>query len=209
MSKKIEDDNGDEIEVYTAEEMKAATEAAIKTKEEEFGKTKIQIEAERDEAKKALGERTTEFGQFRKLKDEAVEKLSVAERTLYENQKYMAEDKEKREKEEKDKIEKQVDATIRSKVGTDEKLFEKVKNLYSTIGIDATTPEEIEKKTLMSMGALNISEPNLLASIGFSGGSFTPPGEKKDDDKSFADTDRGKQGAGELGLKLEPDKEKK
>ena len=58
----------------------------------------------------------------------------------------------------------------------------------------------------MILGAINATEPDLLANVaGFSGGSWNPPSAKKEEDKSFADTDSGKSLAAELGLKLEVD----
>jgi hypothetical protein len=204
---KITNDEGIEVEVYTAEEVTAretvAVTTAVKAKEEEFGKTKAQLDSELTEAKKALGDRTSEFGKFRKLNDETVAKLTVAERTIYENQKFMADAKEKEEATKKTAIEKQIDATIRAKVGTDDKLFAKVKDMYSVIGIEANTPEEISRKTLTALGALQTTEPDMVAAaLGANGGSFAPPGEKKEEEKSFADTEKGKAGAEFLGLKL-------
>lgn len=204
---KIMNDEGVEIEVYTAEEVKTQTETAVSTavkaKEVEFGKTKAEIDTELANAKKALGERAAEFGQFRKLNEETVAKLTVAERTIYENQKSMAEEKEKNQATEKAATEARVTAAIRAKVGTDEKLFTKVKGMYDIIGIEAKTPEEIEKKTLAALGALGQTEPDLVATVaGFSGGSYTPPVVKKEGEGSFADSERGKSGAAELGLKF-------
>ena len=211
MSRKIEGENGEEVEVFTADEVAAKvkeTETTVTTKlQGDFTKTKAELDKELSDAKKALGERAGEFKNFRKLNDEVIEKLSVAERTIYENQAAMAADREKREAAEKTAREKQVEAVIRSKVGTDDKLFGKVKDMYSIIGIEANTPEEMEKKTLAALGALQTTEPDLVAAaLGVNGGSWAPPTMKKDEDKSFADTDRGRLGAKELGLELEPKK---
>lgn len=206
MSQKITNDEGVEIEVYTADEVKAQVDAGIKTKEDEFGKTKAEIEKERDDARTALNERTGEIKSFRKLNDDTVAKLGVAERTIYENQKFLSEEKERRETAEKTALDNQVTAAIRAKVGTDENLFKKVKDMYAIIGIEANTQEEIDRKTLAALGALNTTEPNLLASVnGFGGGSYTPPAPAGEQ-KNFGDTDAGKALAGELGLTLEAKK---
>ena len=91
---------------------------------------------------------------------------------------------------------------IKEKVGSDEKVVGKVKDMYSLIGIEANTPEEIEKKVMATIGAIRTTEPDLLASAaGWSGGSYVPP-TKNEENKSFADTDAGKRGMDELGLKI-------
>ena len=117
-------------------------------------------------------------------------------------------EKEKRESAEKTAKENQVVAAIRSKVGTDEKAFTRVKDMYSIMGIEANTPEEIEKKILASIGALRTTEPDIVASVnGFGGGGgYIPPVAHAEGEKSFADTEEGKKFGAELGLKLEVDK---
>jgi len=203
MSQKILNDAGEEVEVYTAEELTAAKDEAVKAKESEFGKTRAEIEAERDELKKALSDRSGEFKQFRKLNDDVVAKLSVADRTIYENGVVLEEERKKNAEFQKKNYESNIDSVLRAKAGTDEKLFAKMKETWGIIGIDAQTPQEIERKSLMVLGALRTSEPDLMASVaGFSGGSYIPPVVGKDE-KSFADTDQGKAVAKELGLILE------
>lgn len=208
---KIMGEDNQEIEVYTAAERDAFTAEEVKKKEEEFaGKSKAEIAvivAERDEARKALGERAGEFKQFRKLNDEALAKLSVAERTIYENGLLLQEEREKNKTAEKARIDAQVETALRGKAGTDEKLFGKMKEMYEVIAIEATTPEEIDRKTMMVLGALGTTQPDLVASVaGFSSGAFEPPKPKSDDDKSFADTDAGKAAANSLGLLTEAPK---
>ena len=81
--------------------------------------------------------------------------------------------------------------------------------MWSIIGIDAVTPEQMDSKTKMILGAISQTEPDLLASVsGFSNGSFEPPVDKNASktDGSFADTDKGKAIAADLGLTLEPKK---
>jgi hypothetical protein len=210
---KITNDEGVEVEVYTASEVAAKvkeTETTVTAKlTEDFGKTKAQIDAELAETKKALGDRTSEFGKFRKLNDDAVAKLDVAQRTIYENQKFMADAKEKEETAQKDAKNKLIESVIRAKVGKDDKLFAKVKDMYSVLGIEANTQEEIEKKTLASLGALQTTEPDMVAAaLGVNGGLWTPPVTKTDGEKSFADTEKGQFGAKELGLMTETPKKK-
>ena len=202
---KIVNDEGTEIEVYTADEVQSQ----IAAKEAEFGKTKAQIELERDEARKALSERTGEFAQFRKLREEDLAKLNAAERTIYENGLALEEARLARETADKKALDNMVDSTIRAKVGSDEKLFSKMKDMWAVIGIEANTPDAIENKARMVLGAISTTEPDLLANVsGFSGGSWKPETNNNDnsENKSFADTDAGKSIAAELGLKLEIDK---
>lgn len=199
MSKKIVDESGAEIEVYTAEEVKAQ----LDVKETEFGAVKSALETELAGAKTALGDRAREFGQFRELNKELVDKLGVAERTIYENQKAAHEQQVARETEQASRVASQVETAIRAKVGTDEKLYVEMKKMYDMVGITATTPEEIERKTAMALGALGMAAPDLMASVvGFSGGSYTPPSVSTDE-KTFAQTDRGQAAAKELGLLTE------
>lgn len=195
----------EEIEVYTAEEVKAREDAAVKTKEEDWGKTKTQIESERDEARKALGERAGEFKQFRKLTEDQAAKLSVAERTIYENQKYISDMHDKQKDVDKKNHETQRDTILRAKAGKDEKVFVKLLETYNTFNIEANTPEEMDRKANMAIGALRVAEPDLLASAnGAYGGSWTPPKPAgQQDGKSFGDTDQGKAIAKELGITLE------
>lgn len=204
MARKILDEDGvTEIEVYSADEVKTQTEAAVKAKETEFGTIKTDLETKLGDATKALSERTGEFKQFRKLNDDVVAKLSTAERTIYENGLLLQKANDDRAESDKKFQEKTIDSIIRAKVGTDEKLFGKVKEMYAVIGIQAVTPEEIERKTLAAIGALGTTSPDLVASVLGINGSYKPPEVKKTDD-SFANTDKGKAGAAELGLILEP-----
>lgn len=197
---KIVNDDGVEIEVYTAEDMQAQ----LNPLKEAVEKTT----AELTETKKALSERSGQFVQFRKLNDEAIEKLSIAERTIYDNQLALEEERNKNKIENEKRIGEMVDTLIRSKAGSDEKLFTKMKDMWSIIGIDAVTPELMETKAKMILGAISTTEPDALASVaGFSGGSWNPPAAKtENDEKSFAETEQGKQGAAELGLILETPK---
>jgi hypothetical protein len=160
--------------------------------------------AERDEARKALGERTTEFGQFRKLREEDLLKLSVAERALYDNQQALAKMNEDSAAKDKAASEARVDAAIKSKAGTNEKLAVRMKEMWGVIGVEAITPEQIEQKTAMVLGAISTTQPDLVATVsGFSGG-YQPPQAVAKDGETFADTKAGQAAAKDLGLILEP-----
>ena len=196
MLKVINPDNlEEEIEVYTAEELQAK----IEEKETE----KAQIVKERDEARVALGNRTAEFGQFRKLNDGAKAKLSEAEKLNYENSLLLHEQLEKNKELEKNVRQSQVDSILRAKVGNDDKLFQKAKETWNIININAETPDEIDAKSRMVLGALGIQDTNPVASVGNFSGGYLPPGAQGSEGKTFADTDRGRAAAAELGIVLE------
>lgn len=201
------DKDGVEIEVFSAEEHQAGVTAEVTKIKGEY-EPKIEIlTTELTGAKTALGERAGEFAQFRKLNAETVAKLSVAERTIYENGLVLHEEREKNKIAEKARYDAQVDSALRAKAGTDEKLFTKMKEMWSIIGVEAVTPEAIENKTKMILGAIGTTEPDLLASVaGFNGGSFAPPKPPQKEGESFADSERGKAGMAELGLKLPEEK---
>ena len=209
MSKAFDAD-GNEIEIYTADEHTAAITAEVeKTKKEVEGiyTPKLSaLETELGGAKKALDDRAGEFKQFRKLNEETINKLSIAEKTIYDNQLHQEEERVARETEAKTRLENSIDASIRATSGADEKLFTKMKDMWKVIGVNAVTPEEIETKKKMVLGAISQTEPNLVASVaGFSGG-YKPPVTEKKEGESFADTDQGKGLASLIGLKLEADK---
>lgn len=201
---KIKQEDGSEVEVFTAEEVQAKVSDEVKKKETEFGKVQTGLESQLTEAKTALGERAKEFVQFRKLNAETVQKLSVTERALYENQLVQEKKDEERTLKEKEQQKASVDSAIRAKAGNNEKLFTKMKEVWDVIGIDATTPEQISSKLGMVIGAISSSQPDLVASIGDFRGSHMPPELGGGaGNKSFADTEKGKAGAAELGLIIE------
>lgn len=203
MVQTIVNDKGEDIEVYTAEEMNAQVDEKLKAKDEEFGVKLTAKEQELADARKALGDRAGEFKQFRKISDEAVQKLGVAERTIYENQLLMQQMKEEGEAKNKQSLDNTIDMAIRAKTGGDEKLYTKIKETYSVINLEANTSEQITNKINMAIGAIGITEPNILAELGsFQGGSFQPKIDDTNKEKTYADTDAGKGLAAQIGLKL-------
>jgi hypothetical protein len=212
MPTKLYDAEGAEVEAYLPADVDTKVKEAVTAKEAEFTPKIKTLEEELGTAKKNLGERANQFATFRKLNDDVVAKLSEAERTIYENGLALSKVNEERAEADKKNKEAMVESVIRSKAGTDEKLVAKMKGMWEIFGVEANTPEQMEQKSRMILGAIGQSEPDLLASVaGFSNGSFAPPeqpGAKKEEDKTFADTPKGKAIANELGLKLEPDKKK-
>lgn len=212
MSQKIEID-GVETEVYTTEEVQAREAATRTTVEGEFA-PKLQEQVDlRTAAEKRADEKATQLSQqrttFEKLSEEQLTKLSDAERIIYNNQKLMAESSEREIASAKTAKENAISAAIRAKVGTDQKLFDKTKDMYSLLGLDDSSPEAIATRVTAALGALGSTEPDLLASAGFMGGSFAPPVQvKKAGEPTFADSEEGKAGAAELGIILEAPKAK-
>ena len=203
---KIKQDDGSEIEVFTADEV-AARETAVRTAVEGEYKPKLtEAEQKLAEAAKAAGDRAREFGEFRKLSEEQVAKLSEAERVIYENGLLLQAEREKNAAAAKTARETSITAAIRARVGTDQKVFDRVRTMYDLVNLDDATPEGVAARAAAALGALGQTEPDLLASIGLTaGGGYQPP-QRQEGDKSFADTEAGKQGAALLGLMVEEPK---
>jgi len=204
-------EDGAEIEVFSADEVKAQTTAAVdaakKEVEGQYAPKVTELEKELGGAKSALAARAGEFANFRKLSDEAVAKLDEAQRTIYNNGLILEEERKKTADAEKARLETQVDGAIRATAGTDEKLYTKMKSMFGTIAIEATTPEQIQNKIKMVVGAIGATEPDLVASVANFSGGFRPPVTAKAEGESFADTDKGKAFAKDIGLVIpEPKK---
>lgn len=211
MAMKVQNDDGQEVEVYTADEVKTQADAAVATavaaKETEFSVVKTELEGKLTDAEKRAQERSGEFAQFRKMSDEDKAKLTVAERTIYENGLALAQANEARVAADTAALTERVNRVIKSKAGDNVKLSEKMKEMWPLITIEATTPEQIEAKAQMVLGAISSTVPDLLANVsGFNGGSYLPPQPEKKEGETFADTAAGKGLAGELGLTIEPPK---
>lgn len=203
---KVEGADGEEIEVYTADEVQARETAAAAAKEAEYAPKITDLEGKLTDTTKRLNERTGEFAQFRKLNDEQVAKLSEAERINYENTLALQKSEEARVAAETNAQKSLVTTAIKVKAGTNTKLEEEMTKAWELVNVVATTPEEVELKAQMVLGMLSVQQPDLVASAnGFNGG-FAPPAPPRKEGDSFADTDAGKTLANELGLTLEPKK---
>lgn len=198
MSQKVEID-GQEVEVYTADEVAAARTAV----ENEYKPKLEEATAAKTELERRAAERAGEFKQFRELNEKQVAELSEKDRILYENTKVIKEGQEMLAAERNKGIQSQVDAAIALKAGSNEKLAARMKDMWPMIAIEATTPEAIAQKANMVLGALSTTEPDLVASAGAFSGSALPPDTNPSGDKNFADTERGKAAAKELGLNVE------
>lgn len=208
MPKTIVDDvSGEEIEVFTATEVSEREETARTAIRGEYDPKVKTLEEELSGAKTALGERASEFAQFRKLNDEQVGKLTIAERTIYENGLALDAANNARVLAETATRDAQIDGVIKVKSNGNPELAAKMKEMWAVIGLEATTPELIETKATMVLGALSTTVPDLVATANaFNGGTYTPPQPAKKEGESFADTEQGKLAAAELGLTIEAPK---
>lgn len=202
----IEGDDGAEVEVYTAEEVAAAkTEAATaaaKAKDDEYTPKLAEVTGKLTEAEKAAAQRAGEFAQFRKLSDEQVAALTEKDRIIYQNGLALKESEDKRVAAETKNQTDAVNTVIKAKANGNAELQKKIEEMWPLIGVEATTPEQIELKAQMVLGAISTTTPNLIASAAGFNGTYTPPGGEGEG-QSFAATEGGKGLADKLGLTLE------
>lgn len=208
MSHKIVDEtSGEEIEVFTAAEVEAKATEAAAAKEAEY-KPQLTVLGEKlSDAEKRAAERAGEFAQFRKLSDEQVQKLGVAERTIYENGVAFEEERQKRVAAETTVVESTRDSVITVAANGNQDLAAKMKEMWPLITVEASTKEQMEAKAKMVLGALSTTVPDLVAQANaFPGGSFAPPVAAVKEGETFADTPAGKAAAAELGIIIEAPK---
>lgn len=208
MSHKLEIE-GQEVDVFTTEEV-AAREAAARAAVEGEWKPKYETaEQERVRTQGILEARTKEFGQaregFKRLSDEQYAKLEEKDKIIYDNQLTIHSNNEKIAESDKKTKESAIDSAIRVKVGGDATLFAKVKDMYALVNLEDVTPEQMQIRVNAALGAVGTTSPDLLAAAGFGGGSFEPP-RRDEGSTSFADTERGKDLAKSLGILIEEPK---
>lgn len=192
--------NGEKVQVYIAAEHTAGVDAAKAAAEGEWKPKLTTAEADLKAAKEAAAQRSAEFGAFRKLSEEQVKQLSEKDGIIYRNQELLEKNRTDAEAAAKVSRDNAIAAAIRSKVGTNEKLYTETRKMYDLLGMDDNSADGITKRATAALGALGSTEPDLLASAGFAGGSYAPPVAPSPSGNSFADTDNGKALAKELGL---------
>lgn len=194
--------NGEPVDVYTAAERDADIAAAKKEVTDSFNPKLTEAEKEKTRLEELLAIRSGEIKGIRKLSDDAVSKLTAAERVIYENGIEIAEANKRADDSKKAAHESAIISTIRTKVGNDEKLYTEAKKMYDILGLTDNTPDEMNVRVDAAIGALGRTQPDLLAAAGMGGGRFEPP-VREAGAKSYAETEQGKQGAAELGIQLE------
>lgn len=208
MSQKIEVD-GQEVEVYTAEEVATASAAkvaeAVAAKEAEFAPKITELTGKLTEAEKAAAARAGEFTQFRKLSEEQVAALAEKDRIIYQNSLALKDEQDRRAGLEESAQKAAVAALIKTKAAGNADLEAKMTEMWGLIQVEATTPEQLEAKASMVLGALSTTVPDLVATASGFSGTFQPPNTVRKEGESFADTEAGKNFAAELGLKLTPE----
>ena len=201
---KVEID-GKEVEVYLASEV-TERETAAKAAVEAEWKPKVDDLTTKYEKAVADGRsKSKSIADFKELTDSQYAKLDEVQKTLYDNQKLIADQGKVISEIDQKTYESAVAAGIARVVGADKATQEKVKAMYDAINLEDDTPEKIETRARAALGALGGSQPDLLSSLGFVGGGWqSKPNETKaKEGDTFADTDAGRAAARELGLKIE------
>lgn len=192
--------NGEQVEVYTAAEQTAAVDAAKREVEGQFVPKLTAAETETKRLEGLLEVRAGEIKGIKKLSDDAVAKLTVADRVIYENGLELAAVNERNAAATKAAKETTIAAVIRSKVGNDAKLLEEATKMYGLVQLEDASPEQIAVRVDAAIGALGRTQPDLLAAAGFASvGDFRPPVAADAGGKSYADTPEGKAAAARLG----------
>jgi len=182
----VQNEAGEDIEVFTAEERDAyANEIA----EQKIGETKSDYEKRISEREEFFNQQSGNVSNLRKTLEDKNNKLSVAE-------KQMAEMLIKQEDSEKARLDYAFDLKIKEKANGNADIEKKIRENLSMVNIDAKTPEQIEAKINFAYGGVLQQNPDLLAvSRGFSGTGTVYPGGNKPPEKkeNLADTERVQQ----------------
>ena len=210
MPQTITDSGGEEIEVFTSEELKEQQEEAVeKYKEENPDKTEEMeaLEKERDEAKSKEEElqkqldgeldKDKNFANLRKQKEEAEEKAEGIEKTI--DEKVATVKNEILEGNVKDFKKEQLDELA----GDDKELREKIEFHYDRIKDTAVTKEEVSKKLRDSWTLATAGERQEVSGSAFSSGGATGGKPKAQSTFSSEEKDLAKKLAEAGGLKLE------
>lgn len=202
----IQNDAGEDVEVFTADEVTAKAAEAAAAKEAEYAPKLADLTGKLTDAERRAQERAGEFQNVRKLNEEQVAKLTIAERTIYENGLALDQLNKDRIATEETNRKNAVTSVIKAKAGNNTDLETKMTEMWDKITVDATTPEQMEAKAQMVLGAISVSSPDLVATANGFSGSFAPPVQQRKEGDSFADTKEGQGLAGMLGLKTETPK---
>lgn len=204
----IKNEEGEDVEVFTAEERDTYANTIV---EQKVGETKTEYEkriADREEYYKQQGNNA---GQLRRLNEEALTKLSDTERALYDNQIKLEEEQRARTEMENQIIARQIDDEVKKKANGDASVEKKIRDNLQLVNIDARTPEQVVAKVNFAFGAVIQQSPDLLAMAASSGGGGSPfpsgnqpPAPEK---KNYADTPEGKAVADQFGFIIDKPKQ--
>lgn len=165
MSTKITDDQGNEFEVYTAEELKAQADAAVAAREAVLKTEHDKVLADKDAH---VAQKLAEFQQANKGVD--AEKDAV--KLLAEDAKRIAEEaKTSIAKAEGEALTVKKNYWIRSIVGDDPELTKKIQDNYDLINLPATNDKEISERVQRAVNMAGIGSVSGPSNISFSGGA--------------------------------------
>lgn len=193
---KLFDAEGNEVEAFTAEERDAHVAAEV---EKKVGETKAEYEARIKEKEEAFELQKGNLGRLVQLTETQKNKLSEAEKAIYENQMRMEEDRKKAEDAIKARWEAEVEKEVKAKSLGNPDLEKKIRDNLALVNIEPTTIEQVQAKVALARGGVFEQTPDLLATVGgFTGGVYpnTPVVEKK----SHADTPEGKKAMEAMGM---------
>lgn len=186
---KILNDEGTEIEVFTAEERDAYAATQV---EQKVGETKSEYETRIKEMGAIMDEQKVNFTKVRERDKDAVAKMSQLERELYESNIARQKADEEKATAEKQRFDAMVESEIKAKAAGNKDLEDKIRANMAFISIDARTPEQVQAKVALARGGVFEQHPDMLAVAGGYTGSVYPGGVRPDDaKKSYADTPEG------------------
>lgn len=199
----LDEASGEEIEVYTADEVAVRETAARAAVTAEFEPKLTEATTKLTEAERRAAERSGEFAKFRALSDEQIAALTEKDRIIYENGLALKASEDARIAGEVANKKALVDGVIKAKAGSNQALADKMAEMWPILGVEANTPEQVETKAQMILGALSTSQPDLVASVAGFTGTYAPPGSGDKEGEKFGDTAAGKAFAADLGLTIE------
>lgn len=201
---KITNDEGEDIEVFTAEERDAFVATAV---EQKVGETKVEYETRLKEREEYHAQQGTNAGALRKMNEEQLKELSAKDRIIYDNQVALEAANTARATAEGKIVTDRLEAQIKLKANGDADVEKKIRDNLQYIAIDPVTPEQVDTKVAMALGVVFQQQPDIMAMAAAHGGTVYPGGVKPEEKKEdFADTERGKAIAAAHGFIVTPPK---
>jgi hypothetical protein len=196
---KIENDEGKEIEVFTAEEVAAREKAAGEAVGKTEGEKNAALQAELEKARRVLSEKTDNFKKLHEMTEEEKSKMSAAQ---IESAKRMeaAETRASALEEEikKDKTtrsDKAREKALARYSGTDEKVKEKLVENYKLINLPEGDEDEINRKVEAAWNMMGVGKPK----VNPLNQSWQGDAPNKGSSENFAESERGKAALKNMG----------